>query len=74
MVSKAGRIYEEPRNLAEAAEFLRELSGGEFQFVTALAVMLADPKNAFDGRKFQTSHFVPWRSAKSSRTSRSIPY
>jgi septum formation protein len=39
VVSKAGRIYEKPRNLAEAAQFLRELSGGEFQFVTALAVM-----------------------------------
>jgi septum formation protein len=37
VVSKAGRIYEQPRNLAEAAQFLRELS--EFQFVTALAVM-----------------------------------
>lgn len=39
MVSKDGRIYEKPRNLVEAAQFLRELSGGEFQFVTALAVM-----------------------------------
>lgn len=39
VVSKAGRIYEKPRNLAEAAQFLRELFGGEFQFVTALAVM-----------------------------------
>ena len=39
VVSKAGRIYEKPRNLAEAAQSLRELSGGEFQFVTAPAVM-----------------------------------
>ena len=39
VVSKDGRIYEKPRNLEEAAQFLRELSGGEFQFVTALAVM-----------------------------------
>jgi predicted house-cleaning NTP pyrophosphatase (Maf/HAM1 superfamily) len=39
VVSKEGRIYEKPRNLEEASQFLRELSGGEFQFVTALAVM-----------------------------------
>jgi len=34
-----GRIYEKPRDLEEAAGFLRELSGNEFQFVTALAVL-----------------------------------
>src|SRR5579864_6581386 len=39
VVSKGNRIYEKPRDKAEAAQFLRELSGGEFQFVTALAVI-----------------------------------
>ena len=34
-----GKIYEKPQSLAEAAEFLRELSGNEFQFVTSLAVL-----------------------------------
>jgi septum formation protein len=39
VVAKGRRIYEKPRNTDEAAQFLRELSGSEFQFVTALAVM-----------------------------------
>jgi len=39
VVSKDGRIYGKPRSMEEAAQFLRELSGSEFQFVTALAVM-----------------------------------
>ncbi len=39
VVSKNGRIYEKPRDKMKAAQFLRELSGGEFQFVTALAVI-----------------------------------
>jgi septum formation protein len=36
-----GQIFEKPRDLEEAARFLRELSGNEFQFVTALAVLQA---------------------------------
>jgi septum formation protein len=39
VVSKGERIYEKPRSTSEAAQFLRELSGSEFQFVTALAVI-----------------------------------
>jgi septum formation protein len=39
VVSKNGNIYEKPVSYDEAAQFLRELSGSEFQFVTALAVM-----------------------------------
>ena len=38
VASKGDRIFEKPRSKAEAAQFLRELSGSEFQFVTALAV------------------------------------
>jgi septum formation protein len=41
VVSRDGRIYEKPRDLDEAAQFLRELSGSEFRFVTALAVLHA---------------------------------
>jgi septum formation protein len=41
VVSRNGRIYEKPRDLDEAAQFLRELSGSEFQFVTSLAVLHA---------------------------------
>jgi septum formation protein len=39
VVSKGGRICEKPRDKNEAAQFLRELSGSEFQFVTALTVI-----------------------------------
>ena len=39
VVSKGDRIYEKPRSQEEAAQFLRELSGSEFQFVTALTVV-----------------------------------
>lgn len=39
VVQKNGKIYEKPGSKDEAAEFLRDLSGSEFQFVTALSVM-----------------------------------
>jgi septum formation protein len=39
VAARNGRTYEKPRSLEEAAEFLRELSGREFQFITSLAVM-----------------------------------
>jgi septum formation protein len=41
VASKEARIFEKPRDHQEAAAFLRELSGSEFQFVTALAVLRA---------------------------------
>jgi septum formation protein len=39
VAAKDGRIFEKPRHVEEAAEFLRELSGSTFQFVTSLAVV-----------------------------------
>jgi septum formation protein len=39
VAAKENRIYEKPRDLKEAADFLCEFSGGPFQFVTALAVL-----------------------------------
>jgi septum formation protein len=39
VAAKGNKIFEKPRDSAEAAEFLRKLSGGEFQFVTSLAVL-----------------------------------
>jgi septum formation protein len=36
---KGKRIYEKPRDRQEAAQFLRDFSGGTFQFVSALAVL-----------------------------------
>ena len=42
VVSRAGRIYEKPVDLAEAGRFLRELSGEELEFVTSVAVLRCD--------------------------------
>lgn len=39
VAAKGGRIFEKPQNKEEAAQFLRELSACEFQFVTSLAVL-----------------------------------
>jgi MAF protein len=39
VVAKNGRILEKPRDHAEAAAFLKELSGSDFQFITSLAVL-----------------------------------
>jgi len=39
VAAKGDRIFEKPRTLDEALQFLKELSGSEFQFVTALAVV-----------------------------------
>jgi septum formation protein len=49
VVAKDGRIYEKPRDLDEAAQFLRELSGGTLEFVTSLSVL-----NAATGRMLST--------------------
>jgi septum formation protein len=39
VAAKDGRIFEKPRSKREAAQFLKELSGNQFQFVTALSVL-----------------------------------
>jgi septum formation protein len=39
VAAKDERIYEKPRDLDEAACFLRELSNSRFQFVTSLVVL-----------------------------------
>jgi septum formation protein len=44
VVAKDGKIFEKPRSNDEAAEFLRELSGSTFQFVTSLVVIRSDTK------------------------------
>jgi septum formation protein len=41
VAAKNGKIYEKPLDLEEAAQFLAEFSGNEFQFVTSLAVLHA---------------------------------
>jgi MAF protein len=39
VAAKGKKIYEKPRSKEEAAEFLREFSGDQFQFVTSIAVL-----------------------------------
>jgi septum formation protein len=39
VVAKGNRIYEKPVDNNEATQFLKELSGSEFQFVTSLVVL-----------------------------------
>jgi septum formation protein len=47
VVAKDGKIFEKPRDNHEAEEFLRELSGSAFQFVTSLVVIRADTRKMF---------------------------
>ena len=56
VVTKNGTIYEKPRSKEEAAQFLRELSGSEFQFVTALAVFHAQTKKMLS--TVESSHIL----------------
>jgi len=56
VAAKDGRIYEKPRDLNEAAQFLREFSGNEFQFVTALAVLHAPKRKLLTA--VETSHIT----------------
>jgi septum formation protein len=44
VVAKDGKIFENPRSNDEAVEFLRELSGSTFQFVTSLTVIRSDTR------------------------------
>jgi len=44
VVAKEGKILEKPRDNEEAEEFLRELSGSTFQFVTSLTVIRSDTR------------------------------
>jgi septum formation protein len=44
VVAKDGKILEKPRDIDEAVEFLGELSGSAFRFVTSLAVIRSDTK------------------------------
>src|ERR1700734_3080961 len=42
VVMKDEKLFEKPRDIAEAVEFLGELSGSSFRFVTSLVVLRAD--------------------------------
>lgn len=45
VVSKGGKVFEKPRDREEACQFLKELSGSEFHFVTALTVLNSQTRN-----------------------------
>ena len=47
VATKAGKIYEKPNSMDEAAQFLQELSGGTFQFVTSLVVLRVPSRRIF---------------------------
>src|SRR5260370_32365222 len=44
VVAKDGKIFEKPRDIEQAAEFLHELSGRAFQFATSLTVIRSDTR------------------------------
>jgi MAF protein len=44
VVAKDARIFEKPRDIEEAVEFLHELSGSAFRFVTSLVVIRTDTR------------------------------
>jgi septum formation protein len=54
VVAKDNRIFEKPGSNEEAVEFLRELSGSAFQFVTSLTVLRSDTGRMLSA--VETSH------------------
>lgn len=59
VAAKDGRIFEKPRDNREAAEFLWELSGSEFQFVTSLAVLNSRTRRILSAAEASNITFRP---------------
>ena len=59
VAAKGEKIYEKPRDLHEAAQFLREFSGNEFQFVTSLAVLHAPKRKLLSAVETSNITFRP---------------
>jgi len=59
VAAKDGRIYEKPRDLDEAAQFLREFAGSEFQFVTSLAVLHTPKRKLLSAVEISNITFRP---------------
>jgi septum formation protein len=59
VAAKDGKIYEKPRDLDEAAQFLREFAGSEFQFVTSLAVLHAPKRRLLSAVEISNITFRP---------------
>jgi predicted house-cleaning NTP pyrophosphatase (Maf/HAM1 superfamily) len=56
-VEKGGRIFEKPVNYTHAMEFLHELSGGAFKFVTSLVVIRSDTRKVLSTVETSTIRF-----------------
>jgi septum formation protein len=59
IASKDGKIFEKPGSKAEAAEFLREFSDNEFQFVTSIAVLTAQTSRMLSTVETLSINFRP---------------
>jgi len=59
VVAKDGKIFEKPGSIEEAVEFLSELSGSAFQFVTSLAVLRTDTKKMLSTVESSAISFRP---------------
>ena len=59
VVVKTGKIFEKPRDIEEAGEYLRELSGNSFEFVTSLVVLRADTEKMLSTVGASTIRFRP---------------
>jgi septum formation protein len=59
VAAKDGKIYEKPRDLDEAAEYLREFAGSEFQFVTSVAVLHAPKRRLLSAVEVSNITFRP---------------
>ena len=59
VVMKNGRIFEKPRDADEAVEFLRQLSGSAFGFVTSLVVLRADTHKILSAVESSEIRFRP---------------
>lgn len=59
VVAKDGKIFEKPRDIAEAEAFLGELSGSTFRFVTAVVVVDANTRRMLSTVETSEIRFRP---------------
>jgi MAF protein len=59
VVAMDGKIYEKPRDLEEALQFLRELSGHALSFVTSLVVLRSDTRRMLSTVETSQIRFRP---------------
>jgi septum formation protein len=59
VAAKNGKLYEKPRDKAEAKQFLQELSGNTFRFVTAIAVLRSDTRKMLSTAEASEITFRP---------------